>query len=277
MIQDSQTNYLYLADTLLQKHPEFYGRLKNLLTESDINYSLLPGTKDIWAVDYMPIQIDDDNFAQFKYYPGYLYPSWLNTISDVDSICNTIKIKPQKSDIKLDGGNVIKGNGHIIMCDRIFSENPQIEKNNLTTQIKLLFQVERITFIPTDKCDVIGHADGMVRFVDDRTVLINSYPKQEEQLAVKLKDTLNKSGLDYVEIAYDLSANKKDIHANGIYMNYLEMENVIFLPVFNNKSDEVALKQFETIFSDKTIKTIESNSIANDGGVLNCISWNIKK
>jgi len=277
MIQDSQTNYLYLADTLPQKHPEFYGRLKNLLTESSIDYSLLPGTKDIWVVDYMPVQLGNNNFIQFKYDPGYLYPDWVNTISDVDSICNNIGLEVIKSNIVLDGGNVVKGKGHIIMCDRVFSENPHIEKDNLIARFKILFQVERITFIPTDKYDVIGHADGMVRFVDDKTVVINSYPKKEKQLEIKLKDILSKSGLNYVEIAYDLSANKKNIQANGIYINYLQMDGIIVLPIFNIQSDEIAVKQFEGIFSGKTIKTIECNSIANDGGVLNCITWNIKK
>ena len=43
------------------------------------------------------------------------------------------------------------------------------------------------------------------------------------------------------------------------------------------KEDEEAVKQLETIFAGQTIATIDCNEIANDGGVLNCISWNIQK
>ena len=41
-----------------------------------------------------------------------------------------------------------------------------------------LFEVDKIIFIPTDEDDIFGHADGMVRFIDDDTVLINNYSKE---------------------------------------------------------------------------------------------------
>ena len=58
MITDSQTNLLYLADTLPKNYPIFYERFEKLLIENKINFKLLPNTKDVWAVDYMPIQIE---------------------------------------------------------------------------------------------------------------------------------------------------------------------------------------------------------------------------
>jgi len=48
------------------------------------------------------------------------------------------------------------------------------------------------------------------------------------------------------------------------------------VPIFNLKEDEAAIKLFENSFSDMVIKTIDSNEIANYGGILNCITWNIK-
>ena len=42
---------------------------------------MLQGTKDIWAVDYMPVQIQDDEFVQFVYNPDYLQSKkWRNRI-----------------------------------------------------------------------------------------------------------------------------------------------------------------------------------------------------
>jgi agmatine deiminase len=57
MIQDSETNLLYLADCLPKKNPAFTGEFLQLLNHNYIKYKYLPNTKDIWAVGYMPLQL----------------------------------------------------------------------------------------------------------------------------------------------------------------------------------------------------------------------------
>jgi hypothetical protein len=55
---------------------------------------------DIWAVDYMPIQIDHNEFVQFIYRPDYLQGKiWRNSISDGAQIAHTLGIKSRTSDI----------------------------------------------------------------------------------------------------------------------------------------------------------------------------------
>lgn len=69
--------------------------------------------------------------------------------------------------------------------------------------------------------------------------------------------------------------NQSNDQANGDYINFLKMTDLIVIPTFKMKTDGEAVKQLEKIFSGQTIKTIDSNEIANEGGVLNCITWNI--
>jgi agmatine deiminase len=57
MITDAQTNVVYFADSLPKKHPRFYEELVDLLNREDVDHRLLPGTADIWARDYMPVQV----------------------------------------------------------------------------------------------------------------------------------------------------------------------------------------------------------------------------
>lgn len=54
------------------------------------------------------------------------------------------------------------------------------------------------------------------------------------------------------------------------------MENTVIVPTFGIKEDSLAVRQLERIFAGQSIKTIDSNEIAYDGGILNCITWNIK-
>jgi len=279
MIPDKQTNFLYLADTLPKNYSNFFRQFEKVLNDSNINFQLLPNTKDVWAVDYMPIQIDKDSFVQFIYNPDYLRDTikWSKTISDVDIICKQINLLPKKSNIVVDGGNVTRTTDKVIMCDKIFTENPNIKEKNLIRELQELFQVDKLIFIPTHPIDFTGHADGMVRFYDSNTVLINDYSRETMEFQLKFRLALHNAGLNYIEIPYNPYDNKKNGHANGEYINFLQMQQAIIIPTFGIKEDDVVIKQFEQLFTGQRIATVDGNDLAFDGGVLNCITWNIYK
>lgn len=277
MIIDSDSNKLYVSDLLSIRHPKFYKEFESLLNKYEVNFELLPNTKDIWAVDYMPIQIETNKFVQFVYDPDYLH-KWnlVETISDVNSICEAIHLPRKQSDIVLDGGNVIKAKDSVIMCDKVFKANSTHTKNQLIEELKKQFEVDKLFFIPQQPYDEIGHADGMIRFLDDNTVLINDYSRESPFYQKAIKNALAKMGLNVEILPYNPYNNKDDNEANGIYINYLQMENVIVVPVFGMKEDEKVVKKFEEFFRGQPVATIYSNEVAIQGGVLNCITWNIK-
>ncbi|RYE31696.1 MAG: hypothetical protein EOP48_31340 [Sphingobacteriales bacterium] len=55
------------------------------------------------------------------------------------------------------------------------------------------------------------------------------------------------------------------------------MQQGIILPVYKLKEDDEAVKILESVFPSQNILTVNSNELAAEGGVLNCISWNIAK
>lgn len=279
MIPDKQTNFLYLADTLPKKYSNFFKQFEKVLNDCDISFQLLPNTKDVWAVDYMPIQIDKDSFVQFVYNPDYLRDAvnWSKTISDVDTISKAINLSPQKSNIVLDGGNVTRTTDKVIMCDKIFTENPSIKERDLIRELQDLFQVDKLIFIPTHPVDFTGHADGMVRFYDSDTVLINDYSKEDINFQLRFRLALHNAGVNYIEIPYNPYDNKKDEHANGEYINFLQMQQAVIIPTFGIKEDDAVVKQFEQLFAGQKIAVVDGNDLAFDGGILNCITWNIYK
>lgn len=276
MIIDSQTNKLFLSDLLPKKLPNFFFDFEKLMLEQNVSFSFLPNTKDIWAVDYMPIQINENEFVQFDYSPDYLMDlkKWRKTISDVDLICKEINIQPQKSKLKIDGGNVVKSRDSVILCDKIFKENPTISSSGIINELETIFETDKIIIIPSEPKDFIGHADGIVRFINEETVLINRYSKSIYRS--KLMNALEKQKLNLAEIPYNPFKNKTDLDANGIYTNYLEMEKIVVLPLYNLKEDEKCIQLFEQLFPAKIIKGVNCYELAKQGGVLNCISWNIK-
>ena len=279
MITDSQTNFLYLADTLPKKYPEFYNRFEQVLKSCKIDFALLPDTKDVWAVDFMPIQTATDRYVRFLYRPPYLTESKkdIKTISDVDAICHAIDVETIKTDIILDGGNVIRSANKVIMTDRVFIDNPGYERKQLIKELHALLEIDHLYFIPEQPGDFTGHADGMIRFLDEYTVLVNDYSREKEWFRRAFEIAVHNAGLEAITIPYNVYENKSINHANGDYINYLQMKEIVIVPIFGMKEDRVVVKQFEELFPAYQIATIDSNEIAYEGGILNCITWNVCK
>ncbi len=276
MITDNQTNLLFLSEILAERE-RFLSQLIEILDHQKIKYKFLPLTNDIWAVDYMPIQTGKEKFIQFKYEPDYLQnDEFISTKTDTKFVTKAIGLNTIDSRIIIDGGNVIKGKDWVILTDKIFEENPELGKNNLISELEKLFEV-KVIIIPQEPNDFTGHADGIVRYYDQDTVLINRYKRNDKKdFQKKLINELKNQGLGTIDIPYNPYDNADYDMADGLYINYLQMENFILLPTFDKKEDEEAYRQFQQLFPGQTIETIDSRDISRDGGVLNCITWNIR-
>lgn len=278
MIEDSDSNFLYLADCLPKLQPVFYNRLIKVLCDLQIPFDLLPYTKDIWAKDFMPLQIEKSEYVQFIYDPDYLKPpEYHHLLTNPDGVCNAIYLNTKKSKVKLDGGNVIRTKDKILICDKVFIENPRISKLEIVEEFTLLFKTDKIIFIPWDRNDFTGHSDGMVRFVNDNTVVINEPTNENTHFEKRLRSSLKDAGLEVIEIPYIAPNDPTYISAKGLHLNFLEMNQAVIVPVFNQATDDKSVRILENIFKGRRVVTIDCNEIASEGGVLNCISWNIVK
>ena len=59
-------------------------------------------------------------------------------------------------------------------------------------------------------------------------------------------------------------------------MNYLELNNLIVLPVFGREEDKQALEIIQKAFPDKIVETINYDEVAQEGGLLNCTTWGVR-
>lgn len=280
MVTGKETNTVYFSERLLSddRFTKTCNAINELLEKHSIKYGFLKATKDIWCRDYMPIQIEKGKFVQFRYEPSYLKDE-LELQSDPKEVCKANNIDPIFSKINLDGGNVVNWSDRAIISDRVFDENPEYSnKNKLIAEIEKLLEVE-IIVIPQIKSDMTGHADGMVRFVDRNTVLGNDREQEFKYWKNGINKILKEKGIDYIDIPFFEHKEKKyPHHAIGCYVNYLEVQDLIVLPIFEtekNKDQEV-YDRFRQIFPDRKIETINYNEIGLHGGLLNCTTWTIK-
>ena len=149
----------------------------------------------------------------------------------------------------------------------MFSENPEYDKNTLLLELEKLLEAS-VLIIPSLKSDMTGHADGMVRFVNENTVVANA-PLSPFGFETKVKKALQHHGIEVLDFPYfDSNGNS----AIGCYLNFIETGQAIFLPVFSVDTDNKAVQTAKHIFH-KAIIPVNINEIAADGGLLNCISW----
>lgn len=278
----TDSEVVYLSALLASQYPETCKRLTDILNKHNIPFAFLEGTKDIWCRDYMPVQTPSGKLIQFKYDPSYLKgPKYSNSRSDVKHVNEVNGITPIFSDINLDGGNVVMYGNKAIITDRVFSENPDWTEENLKAELAKLLECE-IIIIPAYKpeYDFTGHADGMMRFVDSNTVLVNNLDQDLMYMKKAIIKALDNANLNYINFPwfeYKIKGNTD--HAIGIYLNYLEVDHIIIMPVFGvpGNKDAEALAKLKEVFPDKTIETIDYNDIALTGGILNCTTWTIRK
>lgn len=280
MVLGKETNTVFFSDKMLtdERFTETCNALTDILDKHSIKSEFLKSTKDIWCRDYMPIQIEKGKFVQFRYEPSYLKDE-LELQSDPKEVNQANNVRPLYSKINLDGGNVVNWSDRAIITDRVFDENPEYSsKNKLIDEIERLLEVE-IIVIPQLKSDITGHADGMVRFIDRNTLLGNDRQQEYKYWSIGIGKILKEKGIDYIDIPFleHIEKNHSD-HAIGCYVNYLEIGELIVLPVFevkNNKDQEVYDK-FREIFPERKIETINYNQIGLHGGLLNCTTWTIR-
>jgi len=277
-------NSVFFSSLLKTQHPKFLEVLLGLPTIS--NFKLLDNTSDIWLRDYMPIQIGTNKFVQFSLTKDYYYQKDRYKRTNPALICKALGIEPlipiyNDQPIYLDGGNVILSPSRTkaIITEKVFDDN-KIPPDLLQGLLQEVLQVEQVIFIPVEPDDDTGHSDGMVRFIEDNMVIANDYSKID--VSQNFKDgfygALSGSGLDVLLAPYNPVNMMVDglWAAIGCYINFLQVEENIFLPTFDDPAnDEAAIERFGKIFDLGNVIPVPSRDLALGGGVLNCLSWEI--
>lgn len=285
MIADFQTNKVYLSSLIKSgKYETFWKDLEKIFVKHDIRPEFIEGTRDIWCRDYMPVQIDTINYSQFKYFPDYCIDhkniKWLTIQEEMRYVMPRVT-NIKQVDLIVDGGNIVKYGSKAIITEKVFKENKNREKESVVRILKNALKVDDLNFIPQQPFDYTGHADGMVRFYDENTLLVNDFRKETDTWRKKLNNAIKLTGLKLVEFPYAPSDKKVngDYTAKGCYINYAQIGNLIVFPKFGINEDGKALQMIKKLYPEPryNVETIDCTAIANEGGVLNCITWNIYK
>lgn len=278
MITDSETNKVFYSNQSTYNFKAEVSELKRILNKYNVSWGKIIGTKDYFCRDYMPIQKDQSNFVQFKFKPDYLLnnPELKKYVTDTNLVLrsNTFlkAFNILNSEIILDGGNIIRWKNKIIVTDKIFIDNPTINPTQLIEEISGLLDV-KVIVIPRYPIDEpTGHADGLVRFIDDNTVVTICLDEEIQDWKFEFLQSLTGAGLQVKSLP---KTTVEDKNSWG-YINFLQVAGLIILPLLNEVNDAVVKDFFIHNFKGFHIETLDATRIIKDGGVLNCFTWNIQ-
>jgi len=274
---DQQTNSLYFSKLLVKKYPKFSKKLFDLLDKYSIHYETISHTKDIWMRDYMPIQTTDNHFIRYIHKPDYL-KEYAHLRSDPQEVSAFLPSE-QIIDIELnlDGGNIVRATDKIICSEKIFTANAQFSKKKVLDILKKSLQISEVIIVPKEPFEMTGHADGMVRFIDEKSVMITPYKEEAKKFEKSLLKSLMQHNLKIVLLPPKGYYRDSDDGVWIPYINYMQVANLIIIPIVGSTIEDEVITFFKHHFSDCSIEYIDATEIIKEGGALNCISWNIYK
>lgn len=277
MIPDSFCNRVYFSAKLPEACPLTYRGLTEVLDRYDVPHSLLKGTNDIWCRDYMPVQVTPWDFVSFVYRPDYLLDTNEHMASITDGYeaarTNDISSLTDRRDILVDGGNLVHCGMKVIMTAKVFEENPGMDTEYLCRSLKNCLGAE-IIFLPWDTGEIYGHTDGLVRFIDEDTVLMTNYAQFDRKMAARFRKILKARVRNVVELKYDV---KSLSDCSWAYVNWLQTEQVLILPKFGIPEDSQAFEQISALMPDYNgrIEMVDATDLIRHEGCLNCASWTV--
>lgn len=274
-IQDRDTNIVFLSEWLKTEDSDFFSRFTKLMEEMEIHWEFLNHTRDIWARDYMPIQIEEHDFLKYRYWPDYLQEE-KEYITDCEQACRALGISYRETGLIIDGGNIVPCGNYIVMTDKVFKENGKEKGDN---QFKALLDKEfgkEVIIIPWHQIgeDEYGHADGFIKWCGGNRILMSNHQETDVEEAEEIKRTLESFGFQVTEMLFDIEQPNNDW--NWAYINFLQVGNKIIMPSFGIAEDKLALNYVKEAFPYCEVHQIRMRNIARKGGALHCLTWNIK-
>jgi agmatine/peptidylarginine deiminase len=245
--------------------PYFKDQLpKEILLEAEV--------EDIWLRDFATVHPSKMvKFAYDRPQEPSIEKSFLQFATE-----NALQF--QNSSLKVDGGNVVDNNlDKIILTDKVLERNPKLSYSQIVTKLKQALGVTEVAIIPMDE-EYLGHSDGMVMFIDDKTVIMNDYhqePDFKTEVLTALQTQL--SGIKVHQITGAGYGEQYGDYASacGIYVNSVVTDNYIYLPVFGNDIEDNAVAKKIQSLTDKTVVTVDTQEVCFLGGNLRCLSWQL--
>lgn len=254
-LPEDVTLIVYTQSTSERYINSLYERYSKIISPERVLVLKLPrgGRTSLWTRDNTPIAVSDQGVTPYlvdaKYYYNFEPDESFSKLYGIDLLENPYFFE---------GGNFVNNSlGDCIVVNR--NRRYPFGTSDTAAIPDEVFEVNYgcSNLIRLEHIKGIGHADEVVKFLDDTTVVTDTE--------------------DYVEI---LEAQGFSVHLLpeprtefGTYVNSLIVNNVIYVPSYEESFDQEALTLYQQLLPNHQIIQIESSELSSNGqGGIHCIT-----
>jgi agmatine deiminase len=255
-------------------------------------------TNDTWSRDFGPITIFEEDKPKLL---DFGFNGWgLKFAADQDNqVTRTLHqlgafgaTPLETSGLILEGGSIESdGAGTLLTTTECLlgpNRNPQLTRQQLTTELQRLLGVEQILWLEHGYLagdDTDSHIDTLARLCPgDTIVYVHCDDPGDEHsaallaMAEQLSDLRTRSGKPFRLIPLPWPQARYDDEGQRLpatYANYLVINGAVLVPTYADPSDAGALQALAQAFPDREIIGIDCRPVIWQHGSLHCITMQI--
>lgn len=256
---------------------------------------------DVWARDCGPIFIkvtDKNTFAitDWEYNAwGEKYPPFDDDNRLPGWFADIFQINKFQPDLVLEGGSIeTNGKGVFLTTESVLlnpNRNPDLIKSDIEQRLRDYLGAEKIIWLKNGLAgdDTDGHIDDLSRFLIEDTILtmVTENPDNVNYEALNvnleiLKGAKNNNGEPFNIETLPLPQTRiKGTTVDGSeyvpasYANFYIANEVVLLPLYDERFDKLALSMFEDYFPNRKIAGIQCGDLVWGQGSIHCITQQI--
>lgn len=250
---------------------------------------------DSWARDISPLWVEESLGGEKGKEESsalalkFLFNAWGNKFEPhahdakvAEHMTQITQSKVETYDVVLEGGSIHgNGNGTLLTTEECLlhpNRNPQLNKDDIESFLLKTFGAKNVVWLKKGlfgDVDTDGHIDNIACFIDENTILTQTTDNPgSENLEIynENRRIIQDTGLDLIEIPEPEPRYVGKERVPLSYINYYVANDVVVLPSFGCKQDEVALSTLKDLFPTRDIKQIDANEILVGGGGIHCIT-----
>jgi len=268
----------------------------NGISEGGVTFHLKK-TNDTWARDCGPIFVRNDKgqfaITNWEYNAwGEKYPPFNDDNEIPDYLARKYNITQFKPGIVLEGGSIdVNGEGVLLTTESVLlnpNRNPHLSKAQIETILCEYLGLKKVIWLKDGLAgdDTDGHIDDLSRFVNPNTIMtmvtedesdVNYVALQENLSILKQAKNLDGNSFSIVEIPMPLTKIEGTTvdgseFVPASYANFYIANDVVLLPFYDKRFDEMVREQFESFFPGRKIVGVPCADLVYGQGSIHCIT-----
>lgn len=250
--------------------PFFEGKIpEDILLTTDIY--------DIWMRDFTTV--NPLNPTQFTYtWASMSKKQSQETQTSFADFADKFSVKRESSDLIIDGGNIVDNYASDYITTTRFAKDNKLSIKQAKESLKQTLNAKSVAILEPDE-EVLAHSDGMVMWLDEKTLLVNQYTDKAFRKTVLDELQTSFPNVNIIEVPVEYGKNKKGEwegfeSACGVNLNSVLTFKNVYVPVFGMNHDAKAVEIIKQN-TDKKVIEIDAKNVCPMGGSVRCLTWQL--